>query len=467
MSLRSVKPPPSSPSRRPTTSSCSAAIADRVVRRPPRPGLRVRILGPLEARLDRKSIASCSAAWSKACGRRRRRTDAWLSRPMRHELGLDLPERRIGLSAHDFAQLLGAPEVILDPRRQARRRADRRIALHPAARRRRRATQWQAVRRRAANFYLGCARDLDHAGKDRAGAAPGADAAARRAAGAAAASPRSSTGCAIPTRSTPSTSSTCAARCGRRGARRAPTAAPSSTARSANSPSALQRRCPPIRCASCIALGRTHFAAVARVSRSARASGGRASRASRAGSRTGSWHGVRALAAIDAEIEGEISIPLGERVFKLRARADRIERQADGRYVIIDYKTGSARTEKQVRTGLAPQLTLEAAILRKGGFAAVPAGASVAELAYVLLKGAVPAGQALRHQIRRRHARHTGRSRAGETHGAGRRASRMRTSPIARSSIRCGRRATATTTILARVKEWSATGGPEDEIVIP
>ena len=39
--------------------------------------------------------------------------DAWLSRPMRLELGLDLPERRIGLSAHDFAQLLGAPEVIL------------------------------------------------------------------------------------------------------------------------------------------------------------------------------------------------------------------------------------------------------------------------------------------------------------------------------------------------------------------
>src|SRR6201999_1427106 len=39
--------------------------------------------------------------------------DPWLSRPMRHELGLDLPERRIGLSAHDFAQLLGGDEVIL------------------------------------------------------------------------------------------------------------------------------------------------------------------------------------------------------------------------------------------------------------------------------------------------------------------------------------------------------------------
>ena len=32
---------------------------------------------------------------------------------MRLELGLDLPERRIGLSAHDFAQALGAREVIL------------------------------------------------------------------------------------------------------------------------------------------------------------------------------------------------------------------------------------------------------------------------------------------------------------------------------------------------------------------
>jgi ATP-dependent helicase/nuclease subunit B len=45
-----------------------------------------------------------------------------------------------------------------------------------------------------------------------------------------------------------------------------------------------------------------------------------------------------------------------------------------------------------VRTGLAPQLTLEAAMLRNGGFPGVPAGGSVAELLYVLLKGGSPAG---------------------------------------------------------------------------
>ena len=61
------------------------------------------------------------------------RSDPWLSRPMRLELGLDLPERRVGLSAHDFAQLLGTPEVILSRAGEARRRADGRVALHAAA----------------------------------------------------------------------------------------------------------------------------------------------------------------------------------------------------------------------------------------------------------------------------------------------------------------------------------------------
>ena len=36
-----------------------------------------------------------------------------LGEKVRERLGLDLPERRIGLSAHDFAQLLCADEVIV------------------------------------------------------------------------------------------------------------------------------------------------------------------------------------------------------------------------------------------------------------------------------------------------------------------------------------------------------------------
>ena len=40
-------------------------------------------------------------------------TDPWLNRPMRTGLDLEPPERRIGLTAHDFAQAAAAPEVYL------------------------------------------------------------------------------------------------------------------------------------------------------------------------------------------------------------------------------------------------------------------------------------------------------------------------------------------------------------------
>jgi ATP-dependent helicase/nuclease subunit B len=99
-----------------------------------------------------------------------------------------------------------------------------------------------------------------------------------------------------------------------------------------------------------------------------------------------------AIASIDAEITGTYDIALKKGNFRLRGIADRIERGGDGRYTIFDYKTGSVRTEPQVRTGLAPQLTLEAAILRQGGFPGIPAQSSVADIAYVLVKGGEPPG---------------------------------------------------------------------------
>jgi ATP-dependent helicase/nuclease subunit B len=45
-----------------------------------------------------------------------------------------------------------------------------------------------------------------------------------------------------------------------------------------------------------------------------------------------------------------------------------------------------------VRSGLAPQLTLETAILRNGGFSDIPAG-SVSEIGYIRLKGGDPPGE--------------------------------------------------------------------------
>src|SRR5206468_4068024 len=88
------------------------AFGDRMVRRPEAANAPLRIYGPLEARLtesERVIIGGLvEGVWPPAP-----RVDPWLSRPMRHELGLDLPERRIGLSAHDFAQLLGTDDVIL------------------------------------------------------------------------------------------------------------------------------------------------------------------------------------------------------------------------------------------------------------------------------------------------------------------------------------------------------------------
>lgn len=73
---------------------------------------RIAIFGPLEARLqrrDRMILASLNeGAWPKPSP-----ADAFLNRGLRRKLGLPDPDERIGLSAHDFAQMANAPEVIL------------------------------------------------------------------------------------------------------------------------------------------------------------------------------------------------------------------------------------------------------------------------------------------------------------------------------------------------------------------
>ena len=78
-------------------------------------------------------------------------------------------------------------------------------------------------------------------------------------------------------------------------------------------------------------------------------------------------------------------------------------------------------TEKQVRTGLSPQLTLEAAILRQGGFKDI-AGRRVgrASLSMCGCAAAPIAGEAMPDRLQGRHADDAGRPRAGAADRAAR-----------------------------------------------
>lgn len=73
---------------------------------------RIHIWGPLEARLQRPDMVVLGGL-NEGVWPATPETDPWLSRPMRAGLDLPAPERRIGLSAHDVAQLMGVDEVYL------------------------------------------------------------------------------------------------------------------------------------------------------------------------------------------------------------------------------------------------------------------------------------------------------------------------------------------------------------------
>lgn len=98
------------------------------------------------------------------------------------------------------------------------------------------------------------------------------------------------------------------------------------------------------------------------------------------------------LAGSASEIGGSLSIDRADGSFELRAVADRIDRLAAGGYEIIDYKTGASPPQTEVDLGFAPQLALEAAILRAGGFDDLPAG-PVHGLSYWRLGGGRPPGE--------------------------------------------------------------------------
>ena len=79
--------------------------------------------------------------------------------------------------------------------------------------------------------------------------------------------------------------------------------------------------------------------------------------------------------------------------FTLTCQADRIDRDGAGGLVIVDYKTGQPPTTPQVESGLTPQLPLEAAIAKGGGFEGLNGNAPISGLLYLRLSGGRVAGE--------------------------------------------------------------------------
>jgi ATP-dependent helicase/nuclease subunit B len=365
-----------------------AAIADRKIRRP-EADVRVRIYGAIEARLqsvDRLVLGGLvEGVWPPQT-----RADPWLSRPMRHELGLDLPERRIGLSAHDFTQALGAREVILTRAAKlsgaptvASRFVQRLAAVAGEPR-------WSAALKRGAR-YVEWAQALDETGEARPMPRP---------------EPRP------PLAARPRRLSVTEIEDLLRdpytiyakhvlglqpldaidtppGAADRGTLIHDSIGEFAQTyPAAM----PDDPVAAMRSIGERHFQPLADFPEARAFWWPRFLRIAEWMARFEIKRRLK-LARFDAEIGGSIPIPFGSEEFTLSVRADRIEHLKDGRFAVLDYKTGAPPSEKQVRTGLSPQLTLESAILRRGGFKGISANGSVAELMYVRLRGGAVAGE--------------------------------------------------------------------------
>ncbi|MHC8508084.1 MAG: double-strand break repair protein AddB [Rhodospirillales bacterium] len=93
------------------------------------------------------------------------------------------------------------------------------------------------------------------------------------------------------------------------------------------------------------------------------------------------------------EGEGEIELSIGDEIFTLHGRADRIDALPGGGYAVIDYKTGQPPSHNQVQAHLAPQLPLEAYMAAQGAFEGVPEGAAVYDLVYVQAGGGAKPGE--------------------------------------------------------------------------
>jgi ATP-dependent helicase/nuclease subunit B len=419
---------------------------------------RLQILGLLEARLlsfDLTLIAGLDETiWPPAA-----ETDAFLNRPMRAALGLSAPERRIGQTAHDFAAALGAPRAIVS-------RAKKRGGAPTVASRflqRMGAVAGEAAMREAegrGQVYLELARALDQPGRYRPEPRP---------------EPKPSRAL-RPNRLSVTRIETL---------RRDPYAVfaesilrlkplePIGVAIGAREigdvwHAALQDFCERYSTRPLPADARAELLAIAR----ARFAAMLADPTFRAMRWPRVERGFDAFLAFDAErralaeriaIEqaGQLAIPLADgSTFTLSARADRIEVLREGGAALIDYKSGSPPGVSEVQVGFAPQLTLEAAMLAHGGFAGLSGLEAVSALYFKL-------GGANGGEIRPLKFKDATFAEVVERHFTGLKVLLDQfcdedTPYLSRLFPKFAKRA-GDYDHLARVKEWSATGGVSDD----
>jgi ATP-dependent helicase/nuclease subunit B len=348
---------------------------------------RLAILGPLEARLLDFDLVILSGLnegqWPAEAA-----TDPWLSRPMRERLGLEAPERRTGLAAHDFANLAAARNVLLT--RALNDNGAPTIASRWLLRIKQLAKglgRESALTKR--NDLLEWARALDDGAREQRvpRPAPCPPVAAR---------PRKLSITEIETWLRDPY-----AIYGKHVLRLKPLdpidSEPGPRERGIAVHGALERflrsfpdALPSDALAQLLSFGDEAFAQAGATPAILALWGPRFKRAA-------SWflryeaERRRHIAQSLVEVKGTLDVA-GSDTFTLRGRADRIDVFADGSASIIDYKTGRAPSHKQINTLHAPQLPLEAAMLLKGGFAEHRA-LSVRQLIHVRLTGSEPAGE--------------------------------------------------------------------------
>lgn len=349
---------------------------------------RIAVLGLLEARLLRADLVILGGLDEKTWPPEAR-TDAFMNRPMRLALGLPAPERRLGQTAHDLVQAMGAPRVILS--RALKRGGDPTVAsrflqrMQAVAGRER----WDGATARGAR-WLALARALDRTGPPKPAARPAPRPPVDR-------FPRSLSITEVETLVRDPYSIYARHILGL-DALEPVAGSPDAALRGTiihNVLGAFAKEAgrdwpaDPVRLL--LDLGREAFAAAPELAGRADVAAFWWPRFERIARFMARWEEQRRSPglAVEAEIDGlhEIAVPGLDRPFVLRGRADRIEVSPGGGLRIVDFKTGRPPGLQEVRVGFSPQLTIEAAMAKAGAFPTIPPGGPIEELLYVHVSG--------------------------------------------------------------------------------